>query len=193
MDGTHDIQVCQYWTEKVLAACYKALSDQHVYLEGTLLKPNMVCAGKGTSPSSIHAIPDRTHELCIHVTECRKASPDEVARSTVTALQRTVPAAVPGITFLSGGQSEEEATLNLNAMNKNNLGSRPWSLTFSFGRALQQSCLKAWMGKPENKEAAQQAFLSRARANSQAQLGRYSGDAATADSQKELYVKNYTY
>ena len=125
MDGDHDLATCQYWTEKVLAACYKALNDQNVLLEGTLLKPNMVCPGEDYRP---------------------KASSADIARATVRALQRTVPPAVPGVTFLSGGQTEEEATVNLNAMNALPLGPRPWKLTFSYGRALQQSCLKAWQG-----------------------------------------------
>uniref|UniRef100_A0AAY4D780 Fructose-bisphosphate aldolase n=1 Tax=Denticeps clupeoides TaxID=299321 RepID=A0AAY4D780_9TELE len=140
-DGDHDLQRCQYVTEKVLAAVYKALSDHHVYLEGTLLKPNMVTAG--------HSCP-------------RKYTPQEVAMATVTALRRTVPAAVPGICFLSGGQSEEEASLNLNAMNQTPLH-RPWKLTFSYGRALQASALAAWKGQPANKQAAQEAFFTRAK------------------------------
>eukprot|EP00488_Nonionellina_sp_1-RS-2012_P002841 TRINITY_DN573_c0_g1_i2.p1 TRINITY_DN573_c0_g1~~TRINITY_DN573_c0_g1_i2.p1 ORF type:complete len:118 (-),score=44.39 TRINITY_DN573_c0_g1_i2:170-523(-) len=113
------------------------------------------------------------------------------ALATVTALKRTVPPAVPGITFLSGGQSEEEATLNLNEINK--LGDHPWSATFSFGRALQQSCLKAWKGDDANLKAGQAAFALRAKANSDAQLGKYTGDAATEDSKKGLYEKGYTY
>lgn len=102
-------------TETVLAAVYKALNDHHVYLEGTLLKPNMVTPGQSCT---------------------NKASAQEIARATVQALQRTVPAAVPGVTFLSGGQSEEEASVNLDAINKYE-GKKPWSLTFSYGRALQ--------------------------------------------------------
>jgi len=173
MDGSHPIEICQYWTEKVIAACYKALSDYHVLLEGTLLKPNMVVAGK----------------------KCPvQANAATIARATVQALQRTVPCAVPGITFLSGGQSEEEATVNLNAMNSLDLGSRPWSLTFSYGRALQQSCLAAWLGRKENTEAAQKALLIRARANSLANLGKYTGDAAsTGVAGKSLHVAGYTY
>jgi fructose-bisphosphate aldolase, class I len=102
-------------TETVLAAVYKALNDHHVYLEGTLLKPNMVTPGQSCA---------------------NKASAQEIARATVQALQRTVPSAVPGVTFLSGGQSEEEASVNLDAINKYE-GKKPWSLTFSYGRALQ--------------------------------------------------------
>jgi fructose-bisphosphate aldolase class I len=170
MDGDHDISVCQRVTEKVLTACYAALSLNRVILEGTLLKPNMVVNG----------------------VSCKtKASPAEVGKATVTALQRTVPAAVPGITFLSGGMSEEEASINLNALNAQGLGPRPWSLTFSFGRALQQSCIKTWAGKAENVKAAQNVLLARAKANSQAQQGIYKGGAA--GSKESLYVANYKY
>uniref|UniRef100_A0A8V5GUQ8 Fructose-bisphosphate aldolase n=1 Tax=Melopsittacus undulatus TaxID=13146 RepID=A0A8V5GUQ8_MELUD len=150
-DGDHDLKQCQYVTEKVLAAVYKALSDHHVYLEGTLLKPNMVTAG--------HACP-------------KKYTPEEIAMATVTALRRTVPPAVPGITFLSGGQSEEEASVNLNAINRCSLP-RPWALTFSYGRALQASALKAWGGKKDNTKAAQEEYVKRALANSQACQGLY--------------------
>lgn len=114
-DGDHDLDRAQKVTETVLAAVYKALNDHHVYLEGTLLKPNMVTPGQ-SCPT--------------------KYSAQDIARATVTALNRTVPAAVAGITFLSGGQSEEEASVNLDAINKFN-GKKPWPLTFSYGRALQ--------------------------------------------------------
>jgi fructose-bisphosphate aldolase class I len=172
MDGTHSIEICQYWTEKVIMACYKELIDQHVILEGTLLKPNMVLSGK----------------------ECKvQASPAEVGRRTVEALQRTVPAAVPGITFLSGGQTEEGATVNLNAMNKPGLGKRPWNISFSYGRALQASCLKAWVGKASNVKKAQQVLMVRAKANSMAQLGKYAGEAAGGTASESLYQKGYTY
>jgi len=170
MDGDHDIATCQYWTERTLSACYKALADQHVILEGTLLKPNMVLAGKQFKGAR---------------------SIEENAERTLTALRRTVPAAVPGINFLSGGQSEEEATLNLNAMNK--LGGNPWSLSFSYGRALQASCLKTWKGKDQNRGAAQQAFLMRAKANGYANLGKYDGFAADDNSKASLYQKGYSY
>ncbi|KAI4341953.1 hypothetical protein MLD38_026621 [Melastoma candidum] len=138
VDGPHDINKCADVTERVLAACYKALNDHHVLLEGTLLKPNMVTPGS----------------------ESAKVTPEVIAEYTVRALQRTVPAAVPAVVFLSGGQSEEEATLNLNAMNKLK-GKKPWRLSFSFGRALQQSTLKAWSGKTENIPKAQAALLTR--------------------------------
>uniref|UniRef100_A0A3Q3VY01 Fructose-bisphosphate aldolase n=1 Tax=Mola mola TaxID=94237 RepID=A0A3Q3VY01_MOLML len=160
--------ICQ----QVLAAVYKALSDHHVYLEGTLLKPNMVTAG--------HAC-------------AKKYTPHEVAMATVTALRRTVPAAVPGICFLSGGQSEEEASLNLNAINQVPL-SRPWKLTFSYGRALQASALAAWQGKVANKAAAQEAFCSRAKINGLASKGEYkpTGSADQASTQS-LYTASYVY
>ncbi|KAK8479350.1 hypothetical protein V6N13_080671 [Hibiscus sabdariffa] len=152
--GPHDINKCAAVTERFLDACYKALNCHHVMLEGTLLKTNMVTPGSSS----------------------QKVSPEVIAEYTVRALQRTVPVAVPAILFLSGGQSEEEATLNLNAMNKLRT-KKPWSLTFAFGRALQQSTLKAWTGKKENLKKAQDAFLGRCKANSEATLGTYKADA----------------
>jgi len=171
-DGDHDLQRCQYVTEKVLAAVYKALSDHHVYLEGTLLKPNMVTAGHSCS---------------------KKYTPQEVAMATVSALRRTVPAAVPGITFLSGGQSEEEASLNLNAINQVPLH-RPWKLSFSYGRALQASTLAAWQGQAANKEAAQKVFVNRAKINGLASKGQYN-PSGTMDqsSMQSLYTASYVY
>jgi len=172
MDGEHSIEICQYWTEKVLAACYKALSDAHVLLEGTLLKPNMVLPGK----------------------QCKQqADVKTAATATVQALQRAVPPAVPAVVFLSGGQSEESATVHLNGLNALDLGARPWRLTFSYGRALQKTCIKTWGGKKENWKAAQDALLKRAAANGQAALGQYKGDAATASANESSYVKNYKY
>lgn len=140
-DGEHDLAKCQAVTERVLAAVYKALSDHNIYLEGTLLKPNMVTAGFQCA---------------------KKFSAEETARATVTALSRTVPPAVPGVTFLSGGQSEEDASVHLNALNQITNVKRPWALTFSFGRALQASVLAAWQGKSENVAAAQRELLKRA-------------------------------
>jgi fructose-bisphosphate aldolase, class I len=166
-DGKHGIDVCAAVTERVLAACYKALADHHVLLEGSLLKPNMVLTG-ADGP----AVDVRT-----------------AGYLTVRTLSRVVPPAVPGITFLSGGQSEEEATAHLAAMNQVADIPHPWSLTFSFGRALQASALKAWGGKKENWVAGQQAFLARARANSEANLGK--GDLAAKG--ESLYVKDYKY
>ncbi|KAK6467853.1 fructose-bisphosphate aldolase A-like [Huso huso] len=171
-DGDHDLKRSQYVTEKVLAAVYKALSDHHVYLEGTLLKPNMVTAGQACT---------------------QKYSPQEIAMATVTALRRTVPPAVPGVTFLSGGQSEEDASINLNAINQCPLP-KPWALTFSYGRALQASALKTWAGKKENAKAAQEEYIKRALNNSQAALGKYvsSGDKGSAASES-LFIAGHAY
>jgi fructose-bisphosphate aldolase, class I len=171
-DGAHSIDKCAAVTEAVLAAVYKALADHHVLLEGTLLKPNMVTPGSEAEP----------------------ASPDDVAPATVRALSRAVPAAVPGVVFLSGGQSEEDASVNLSAMNA--LGAagppKPWNLSFSYGRALQQSALKAWGGKPDNVAAGAAAFMARAAANGAATLGKYGGGAAGAATES-LHVSNYKY
>ncbi|CAL5048621.1 unnamed protein product [Urochloa decumbens] len=170
-DGGHDIKACAAATERVLAAVFKSLNDHKVLLEGTLLKTNMVTPGSD-SP---------------------KVGAEVIAEYTVAALRRTVPPAVAGVVFLSGGQSEEEATRNLDAMNK--LGVlKPWTLSFSFGRALQQSTLKKWLGKEENVAAAQAAFVARCKANSEATLGKYAGSgAADADASESLYVKGYKY
>ncbi|HZD25295.1 MAG TPA: class I fructose-bisphosphate aldolase [Alphaproteobacteria bacterium] len=150
MDGDHDIGRCAAVTEEVLQAVFDALFEQRILLEGMVLKPNMVIAGKKSA---------------------KQAGVQEVAEQTVKVLRRHVPAAVPGIAFLSGGQSEEEATAHLNAMNA--MGPHPWELTFSYGRALQQSALHAWLGKAENVPAAQQAFAHRARMNGLARSGSY--------------------
>ncbi len=151
MDGDHDIGRCQEVTEAVLQAVYAELYTQEVYLEGSILKPNMVIAGKKCS---------------------NQASADEVAAATVETLKRCVPSAVPGIMFLSGGQSEEDATVHLDLMNAS--GPLPWKLSFSYGRALQQSALDAWKGDAANAAAAQSAFIERASANSRACAGTYS-------------------
>lgn len=119
-------------------------------------------------------------------------TPEEIAEYTVTTLRRTVPAAVPGVVFLSGGQSEEEATVNLNAMNKLKV-LKPWTLSFSFGRALQSSTLKTWGGKKENVGAAQAGFLARCKANSEATLGKYGGGGAGGLASESLYVEGYKY
>jgi len=171
MDGDHDLERAVFETERVLAAVYKKLNDHHIYLEGTLLKPNMVCPGQ----------------------DCpKKYTPEDIAKATVTVLQRTVPVAVPGVTFLSGGQSEEDATIHLNAMNKFE-GKKPWALTFSFGRALQSSTLKAWKGQSDNVKTAQQVFMARAKANHEAALGKYIPGSSDATAKESLYVKNYSY
>jgi len=170
MDGEHTIEVSAAVTERVLAAVFKALNDHHVLLEGILLKPNMVLAGTSTPA----------------------AKPEDVAKYTVRTLQRTVPAAVPGIVFLSGGQSELDATANLNAINKHP-GKKPWTLAFSFGRALQSSVLKTWLGDKANLEAARKVYLHRARCNGLAVLGKYPGEEQAGLAAESLYVKNYTY
>ncbi|KAJ6293480.1 hypothetical protein OIU78_025455 [Salix suchowensis] len=121
-----------------------------------------------------------------------KVTPEVIAEFTVTALRRTVPPAVPGIVFLSGGQSEEEATLNLNAMNKLEV-LKPWTLSFSFGRALQKSTLKTWAGKKENVGKAQEVFLVRCRANSDATLGKYAGGGTGGLASESLFEKGYKY
>lgn len=171
MDGDFSIEVAAAATEKVIAACYKALSDHHVMLEGTLLKPNMVRSGSDAQV---------------------QANSKEIAVATVRVLQHTVPCAVPGITFLSGGMSEEEASLALNDIN-HAPGPRPWSLTFSYGRALQQSCLKAWLGKDENIPHAQAVLLARAQANSLANLGKYEGGVGGEVANASSFVKGYVY
>jgi len=158
MDGGHDIDRCAEVTEATLAEVYSQLRIQGVRLEASLLKPNMVLSG----------------------TDCAtQAGVDEVARRTVEVLKRSVPAAVPGIVFLSGGQSDVLATEHLNAMNA--LGETlPWKLSFSYGRALQAAALKAWAGKPGNVGAAQQAFLHRALANGAAARGAWSMEMEAA-------------
>jgi fructose-bisphosphate aldolase class I len=170
-DGTHELDRAQWVTEKVLAATYKALSEHHVYLEGTLLKPNMVTQGN----------------------KCpTKYTPEEIALATVTALRRTVPPAVPGITFLSGGQSEQDATSNLNMINRVP-GVKPWALTFSYGRALQASVIAAWDGKPANIGAAQEELKKRSILNRLAALGKYEGEAANSAAAQSLFVEKHSY
>jgi fructose-bisphosphate aldolase class I len=150
MDGGHDIDACEAVTEWVLKEVYQQLYYARVPLEKTILKPNMVISGK----------------------KCPKqASREEVAERTVKVLKRCVPPAVPGIAFLSGGQSDEDATAHLSLMNQ--LGPLPWKLSFSYGRALQAAALKAWGGRPENVAAGQRAFAHRARMNGAASLGKW--------------------
>jgi len=151
MDGGHDIARCRDVTAETLKRVYSALFEHCVYLEGTLLKPNMVISGK--------ACP-------------QQASPEEVAAATLACFRQVVPAAVPGIVFLSGGQSSQQATENLNAMNA--MGPQPWELSFSYGRALQADALKAWKGQSANAAAAQRAFYHRAKCNGAARKGTYS-------------------
>jgi fructose-bisphosphate aldolase class I len=151
MDGDHTIDDCEIITEEALRSVFAELAIQEVELEGILLKPNMVISGK----------------------DCpEQADVEEVARRTVRTLKQAVPAAVPGIVFLSGGQSDEVATLHLNAMNKLE-GTPPWRLSFSYGRALQAAPLKAWGGSADNLKAGQAAFFERAKANGEATRGAY--------------------
>jgi len=155
-NGKHDIAYCAKMTEKVLAAQFKALAEHHIYLEGCLLKPNMVKNG----------------------IDGPRASHETIAHLTVQALLRTVPPALPGIFFLSGEtaldeNNEEAATINLSTMNKLYKDQMPWHLSFSYGKALQKTCIVTWLGKAENKEAAQKALKARANANYDAVMGKY--------------------
>jgi len=153
MDGAHDIDRCVEVTQWVLKETFQQLYFQRVELEGIVLKPNMAVPGKKSA---------------------KKASVEEVAEKTVRMLKDCVPGAVPGIAFLSGGQSDEDATAHLDAMNK--IGNLPWKLTFSYGRALQAAPQKAWSGKSENVAAAQRAFTHRAMMNGLASLGEWKQD-----------------
>jgi fructose-bisphosphate aldolase class I len=153
MDGGHDIDRCAEVTEWTLKEVYLELYYNRVVLEGTVLKPNMVVPGKKSA---------------------KKASVEDVAKRTIQILKRCVPSAVPGIAFLSGGQSDEAATAHLDAMNR--IGGFPWKLTFSYGRALQAAPQKAWSGKNENVAAAQRAFSHRAKMNGLATLGQWKND-----------------
>ena len=153
MDGDHDIDRCYQVTELVLKTQFEELYFQRVALEGIVLKPNMVISGKKSS---------------------KRAGVEEVAEKTVKVLKNCVPGAVPGIAFLSGGQSDEEATAHLDAMNK--IGNLPWRLTFSYGRALQHAPQTTWKGKTENVAAAQRVFSHRAKMNGLAALGQWKAD-----------------
>jgi fructose-bisphosphate aldolase class I len=156
MDGAHTIERHFDVTEKTLRSVFDALAEHRIALEGMLLKPNMVLSGK----------------------ECpQQASVEEVAEATVRCMKRVVPAAVPGLVFLSGGQTDLQATEHLNAMNR--LEGLPWQLSFSFGRALQAPVLKAWKGEAANVAAAQQAFHHRAWCNSKARFGKYTEEMET--------------
>src|ERR1700716_3776538 len=153
MDGDHDIARCYEVTQRVLNKTFQELRVQRVALEGMILKPNMAISGKKSA---------------------KQASVDEVAEKTIRLLKTCVPAAVPGIAFLSGGQSDEDATAHLDAMNR--IGGLPWRLTFSYGRALQAAPQKAWSGKAENVVTGQRAFTHRARMNSLATAGKWKAD-----------------
>jgi len=169
VDGPHDIETCARVSERVFSAVIKACQDYGLLFEGALLKPNMVTPG----------------------TECKdKVSAHVIAWMTVRTLSRTIPSAMPGIMFLSGGQSEEEASDNLNEMNKLTEIKRSWNLSFSYGRALQHSVLRKWLGKSENVKEAQDALIRLAKNNSQATLGKY---VSTGSKGESLHVKNYVY
>ena len=157
MDGDHSIGRCEEVTDTVLEAVFDQLFAHRVLLEGMVLKPNMVISGKKAT---------------------KRASAAEVAEATLRCLKRHVPPAVPGIAFLSGGQSEAEATEHLSLMNQ--VSGLPWALTFSYGRALQESALKAWGGRAENLGAGQKAFLHRARLNGLARRGKYTASLEAA-------------
>jgi fructose-bisphosphate aldolase, class I len=156
MDGDHTIDRSGEVTASVLEAVFAELYEQRCALDGMLLKPNMVLSGYGAAET---------------------ASVEDVAEATIACFLRTVPAAVPGIVFLSGGQSDEDATAHLDAMNR--LGPHPWQLSFSYGRALQAPALKAWKGDAANVDAAKAAFLHRARLNGAARAGSYTPDMET--------------
>jgi fructose-bisphosphate aldolase class I len=170
MDGDHDIATTASVQEWVLRTVYAALAENGVFLEGSLLKPSMTTAGADC--------PERP-------------SLEEVGEFTVRTLSRSVPVAVPAILFLSGGLSEEDASLCLNAINEAAAqGFAPWHLGFSFGRALQHSCLKHWGGRDQ--QAGQAALLARARANSAASRGAYTAGSEPSDD-ASLFVANYSY
>lgn len=169
IDGDHSIETCAAVSERVFAAVMKAMLDHNLLIEGTLLKPNMVTPGASST---------------------EKKSAGDIAWMTVRTLSRTIVPALPAVCFLSGGQSEEDASLNLSAMNQIKDIQRPWALTFSYGRALQQSVLKAWQGKAENLAAAQAALLERAKANGAAAKGEYTGGSGDTSS---TFVANYRY
>jgi fructose-bisphosphate aldolase, class I len=168
-DGTHDIDTCVRVSEEVFAAVVYYCQKFKVFWEGSLLKPNMITPGSEST---------------------NKVSAEEIAFKTVRTLMRTIPASLPGVVFLSGGQSEEEASENLNAMNKLTEFKKPWNLSFSYGRALQHSVLRAWQGKPENVDAAKQVLRQLAENNSKATLGTFVGSGKKGES---LHVTNYVY
>lgn len=151
IDGDHDLATCAEVSERVLHAVFNALYLQQVILEYTVLKPSMVVPGKSSAD---------------------KATPEQIAAATITVLKRTVPAALPTINFLSGGQTPQQATINLNQMHLI-APKLPWNLSFSYARALQEPCMSAWLGKHDNIKSAQQAFYQRAELNGLASLGKY--------------------
>ncbi|KAF7489445.1 Fructose-bisphosphate aldolase A [Sarcoptes scabiei] len=173
-DGKHDIEKCQLVSQKIFSSVINALHQYNVCIEGILLKLNMITSGYDCS---------------------NKSTPEEIGLATITTLLRTCPPAIPGILFLSGGQSEEEATTNLNAINKAIKCQGPWTLSFSFGRALQQSALHVWNGKSENVSKAQEALLKRMKANSLASLGKYVPGLISFDTfaEKSNFIAKHSY
>merc|ERR1712176_1670830 len=170
IDGSHTQEVTAKVQEKFISTVYKYLEDNNVMLEGTLLKPSMTVSG----------------------VECEnKPTQQEVAAMTVQTLERVIPPAMPGVTFLSGGISEEDASIYLNEINKIDRKG-PWALTFSFSRAMQSSCIKIWNGEADKKVEAQKQLLARAQANSEASVGKYV-PGSQPSIEESLYVKNYVY
>lgn len=170
IDGTHSIDDTQKVQTRFITLVYEKLEQNGVFLEGSLLKPSMTVSG---------------------VDAKNKPKPEEIAAKTVQTLQRCIPPAMPGVTFLSGGISEEDASIYLNEINKIDRKG-PWALTFSFSRAMQSSCIKLWAGKKENVEKAQKQLVARARANSEASKGAYKPGSQPSD-EESLYVKDYVY
>jgi len=168
LDGDHDIELCQQVSERVLTATFAALQKHNVLLEGMLLKTNMVTPGANCA---------------------KRADAKTIAKYTVECLRRTVPAAMPGVVFLSGGQTELDATKNLNEMNK--IPNNPWKLSFSYSRAIQASVLAAWKGS--NEEAGQAALLHRTTCNRLAALGKYESEEETTTKMESLFVANHAY
>ena len=172
MDGSFSIEHSAKCTEKVLSYVFRALQEHNVLLEGCILKPNMVRSGVDFVP---------------------KAKPNEIAKHTVQTLRNTAPPSLGGVTFLSGGMSELEASESLNLINNESGGKNPWTLTFSYGRALQESVLNAWKGKDENRGAAQKMLLHRAECNGMASLGEYKGEENVGVAGKSMHEKGYVY
>jgi len=177
MDGDHTLEVCRKVTEEVLKSVFIQLNCQRVLLEGIILKPNMVLPGLTCPPhQAVKEVGVGEQQYQVRLTDRRpdeEQDIDEVADITVKTLWRTVPAAVPGIAFLSGGQSAELASARLNLMNLRFKSQLPWTLSFSFARAIQQPALEIWRGQEANVKAAQQALLHRARCNRAARRGEY--------------------
>ncbi|XP_056664668.1 fructose-bisphosphate aldolase A-like [Monodelphis domestica] len=171
-DGNHNLKQAQFITEKVLASVFKALSDHHIFLEGSILQVNMVLPGH-----------DCSQRYC----------PEDIAMATISALRNTVPPAVPAVAFLSGGQNEDDATVLLNAINKCSLP-KSWILTFSYGRPLQSSPAKIWAGKDSHVKPAQQEYIRRAKAVSQASEGKYcppSSGRGMSHASEQLFISVY--